>query len=182
MELFYSLLELDENDDLHLSRLLILLRAFSGRNNLKTIDGLTKLAKLDFLLRYPVYLDRAIEKWVKKDRPNVNIQDYERKSIESSMVRFRYGPWDFRYRRLLNILVAKGLVRVNSDGKTIQIGLTSSGLEMANELASSNIFSDFSERASILKKHFDWKARTLMERIYETFPEIATLRYGEPIE
>lgn len=182
MSLFYSLLELDENDDLHLSRLLILLKAFSGKSKNKTIDGLTKLAKLDFLLRYPVYLERAIQKWVETSQPDIKIKDYERKSIESSMVRYRYGPWDFRYRRFINILVAKGLVHVESNGKTIQIGLTSLGLEIASEIASTDAFQDFSDRAAILKKHFDWKARTLMERVYETFPEISTLRYGEPIE
>jgi hypothetical protein len=182
MNLFYSLIELDENDDLHLSRLLVLLRAFSGRSKNKKIEGLTKLAKLDFLLRYPVYLERYIQKWIETSRPDIKIKDFERKSIESSMIRFRYGPWDFRYRRFINILVAKGLVCVECDGKTIQIGLTELGLEISDEISKMEAFQDFSERAAILKKHFDWKARTLMERVYETFPEISSLRYGDQIK
>lgn len=60
MNLFLILADLEENDNLHLARLLVLLKAFSGRDGTKTIDGLTKLAKLDFFLRYPTYLERAL--------------------------------------------------------------------------------------------------------------------------
>jgi hypothetical protein len=50
---------LEGDDSLHLGRLLVLLEAFGGRRGDQPIEGLTKLAKLDFLLRYPVYLERA---------------------------------------------------------------------------------------------------------------------------
>lgn len=43
------------------------------------------------------------------------------------MVRYRYGPWDHRYRRFLNVLVARGLMKVRTDGRTVQIDLTAMG-------------------------------------------------------
>jgi hypothetical protein len=103
-----------------------MLEAFGGRRGDQPIEGLTKLAKLDFLLRYPVYLERAL---VARDAPEAaaQVEDYERNSVEAHMVRFRYGPWDHRYRRFLNILVGKGLAAVRVEGRTITIQLTRSG-------------------------------------------------------
>ena len=181
MNILTTLSILDNNDPLHMSRLLVLLGAFAQNKEESAIEGLTKLAKLDFLLRYPVFLERAL---IKKNASlkNLNVIEHERKSVESAMVRFRYGPWDFRYRRLINILVAKGLAYVSIRGKTIQIGLTKNGIETAETLSGQEEFQDIAQRAIILKKYFDLKATTLMKFIYETFPEIGTLRLGEEIE
>lgn len=35
------------------------------------------------------------------------------------MIRFRYGPWDDRYRRWIGILVAKGLAETSLKGHTV---------------------------------------------------------------
>ena len=43
--------DLEEMDELHMARILLLLRAFGGKNGTEPFDGLTKLAKLDFFLR-----------------------------------------------------------------------------------------------------------------------------------
>ena len=56
MDLMRTCVELERNDDLHTARLLILLDVFAGQDGTQTVDGLTKLAKLDFLLRYPANL------------------------------------------------------------------------------------------------------------------------------
>ena len=180
MNLFYILADLENNDDLHEGRLLVLLSIFVGRKGNNTINGLTKLAKLDFLLRYPVFLERALRKL---NQPvAVDIAEHERISVESTMVRYRYGPWDFRYRRFINLLVAKGLVTVNVQGRTIHIGLTDSGLNVAKRLSEDNAYHDLANRSRLLKKHFDWPPTKLMKFIYATFPEIVTLRLGEEIE
>lgn len=55
------LANLDENPVLHEARLLLLLLAFAGDDNSGSIDGIAKLAKLDFLLRYPTLLKKALE-------------------------------------------------------------------------------------------------------------------------
>ena len=104
MNVFRALSDLEANDHVHLGRLLILLGAFSGDDGTETVEGLTKLAKLDFLLRYPTYLERALRQRNKSTR-RVEVAEHERLSVESSMVRFRYGPWDFRYRRFINLLI-----------------------------------------------------------------------------
>jgi hypothetical protein len=181
MSLLRTLSSLEENDSIHTGRLLILLSAFATEDGRGKIEGLTKLAKLDFLLRYPVCFERALTAKGITIRELI-ISDYERESVESSMVRYRYGPWDFRYRRFINILVAKSLAWVNVDGRTIEIGLTKNGIETSKALGSQSAFIDISNRARILKKHFDNKGSHLMKFIYATFPEIGTLRLGEKIE
>lgn len=180
MNLLMTLSTLEDNDDLHLARILILLNAFADENGQGKVEGLTKLAKLDFLLRYPEYLERALI--VKNaSTKKLIIEDHERKSVESSMVRYRFGPWDFRYRRFLNILTAKGLVKVDVVGKAISISMTPSGLVVAKNLAEQDAFKNIAPRTHMLKSHFDVKATTLMRFIYDTFPEITSLRLGEEI-
>ena len=180
MNLLKTLSTLEESDNLHLGRILILANTFAGEDGTGKIEGLTKLAKLDFLLRYPQYLEKALVAR-KASTKKLIIEDHERKSIESSMVRYRFGPWDFRYRKFLNILVAKGLVKVETKGKTIMISMTSSGSEVAENLSQQDAFKDISSRTHILKTNFDIQATNLMRFIYDTFPEIASLRYGEEI-
>ena len=180
MNLLDTLSSLEENDNLHLGRILILINTFAGNSDTGKIEGLTKLAKLDFLLRYPQYLERALITKGSSTR-KLSIEDHERKSIESKMVRYRFGPWDFRYRKFLNILVAKGLVKVETKGKTILIGITTTGNKVATELAKQDAFIDISIRTQILKTNFNVQATTLMRFIYDTFPEIVSFRMGEEI-
>ena len=122
MDLVRSLAELEQAPELHEARLLLLLGYFAGNDGTGRIQGLTKLAKLDFLLRYPVMLERALEA-KRLSAASVEIEPHERTSVESRMVRYRFGPWDHRYRMLLNILIAKDLVTVSIEGRTISIGL-----------------------------------------------------------
>jgi hypothetical protein len=182
MNLFFILSDLENNDELHEARLLVLLGAFVGKKGVRRLNGLTKLAKLDFLLRYPVFLERALRTISGANSEDVDVLDYERQSVESSMVRYRYGPWDFRYRRFINILIAKGLVVVEVQGRTIHIGLTDAGLAVAQQLVKDEAHNDIANRSRLLKKHFDWAPTRLMKFIYATFPEIGTLRLGEEIE
>ena len=94
------------------------------------------------------------------------------------MVRYRFGPWDHRYRAFLNILVAKGLLSVSVEGRKVVISLTEPGRQRATELADSPSFEQYARRSSLLKRHFDLTATNLMRFIYETFPEILSLRSG----
>lgn len=179
MDLVKAISELDAEPDLHAARLLILISAFSSTDQ-GTVEGLTKPAKLDFLLRYPVMLERAL---VAKNRPtrDVRLEDYERLSVESQMVRYRYGPWDHRYREFLNILIGKGLVTVRVEGRRIVISLTDRGKDMAIELSDNPAFQDYARRSTLLKRHFDIMGTSLMKFIYDTFPEVVSLRSNEKI-
>ncbi len=180
MDLVETIAQLDGDPDLHAARLLVLLSAFSGTGQQDAVEGLTKLAKLDFLLRYPVMLERALKAKGQSTR-DVHLGDHERLSVESEMVRYRFGPWDHRYREFLNILVGKGLVAVSVEGRKVVIGLTERGHTLALELSASPEFQDYARRSSLLKRHFDVQATTLMRFIYETFPEVVTLRSNERI-
>jgi hypothetical protein len=78
---------LEENEPLHLARLLLLLRAFI-KDEQSAIEGITKLAKLDFLLRYPTYFEAALVARGVKPR-KVALPEFERNTIEASMVRYK---------------------------------------------------------------------------------------------
>jgi len=180
MPLFESTVALESSDAFHMSRLLLLIDTFSGHDHTGSVQGITKLAKLDFLLRYPANLERALlAKGINKDLAAV--KDFERHNVESTMVRFRYGPWDFRYRRFLNLLVARGLIQLHVLGKTVHVGSTSKGHSVAISLAQAEEFGELLGRIRLLRTHFDLGGTTLMKFIYQTFPELTNLRYGAPI-
>ena len=61
MDFVETVANLDQSPELHAARLLVLLDAFAESGQDGAIEGLTKLAKLDFLLRYPVMLERALK-------------------------------------------------------------------------------------------------------------------------
>lgn len=172
---------LEGDDSLHLGRLLVLIDAFAGNAGNQKIKGLTKLAKLDFLLRYPAFLERAIRARG-SDGAKVNVEEFERNSIEARMVRFKYGPWDHRYRRFLNTLAARGLIEVYTEGRTVIIRPTERGREAADMLKAELEYAGIRQRATLLKRHLNLTATTLMEFIYEHFPEVASLRIGETID
>ncbi|MFC7367459.1 hypothetical protein [Vreelandella zhaodongensis] len=180
MDLVNFIAQLDEEPELHAIRLLILISAFSDSNHSSSIGGFTKLAKLDFLLRYPVMLERALEAKGSSVK-SVEIKEHELNSVESQMVRYRFGPWDHKYRGLLNILVAKSLVEINVEGRKVLISLTDAGENLALELREMEEFKDYARRSDILKRNFDLKATNLMNFIYKNFPEVISLRSNQRI-
>lgn len=173
---------LEGDDALHLGRILVLLRAFAGRSGNQPVEGLTKLAKLDFLLRYPTYLERALVAKGAKQQDQPEVHEYERNSVEAHMVRYRYGPWDHRYRRFLNTLAGLGLVQIHAERRTIIISLTPAGVRSADALTHDASYENMTARAALLKKHFNIGATNLMEFIYRTFPEVVSLKLGDTIE
>jgi len=179
-DLFGILASLEKDEHLHLGRLLLLIFVFSGEDNKSEIEGLTKLAKLDFLLRYPTYLERALTikgRKMTKSPP----QDYERLSVEAKMVRFKYGPWDFRYRRFINTLIGMGQIYMRRDGRAYFLGITNFGVETANRLSTEGRLLDLVERSKTIKSNFNISGTNLMKFIYESFPEIGSLQYGKQI-
>src|SRR3954467_8219376 len=154
MDIVKAVAALDAAPGLHLARILLLLNAFSKEDDEGSIEGLTKLAKLDFLLRYPVMLDRALQAKGKSTR-EVQLEDHERQSVESEMVRYRFGPWDHRYREILNILVAKGLLKISIEGNTVVVTETELGREQAQKIAENEFFMPYVKRARVIKRNFD---------------------------
>src|SRR6266487_3413996 len=93
------------------ARLLLLISAFTRPTH--GLQGRTKLAKLDFLLRYPEFFRRAL---AARGRPIPDAPEPEENNIERRMVRYRYGPWDPAYFALLGSLLARGLIETVPTG------------------------------------------------------------------
>lgn len=171
----------EKSDELHMARLLLLVsRADRGKG--KSVEGIMKLAKLDFLLRYPNCLERVLQK-TKGDIESASIQSFERETVETKMIRFKYGPWDARYRRWIGLLVAKGLVTTGVIGNTVHVKITDLGKKVAAQLSELDEFRVVDIRCRlILDAVGSLSATRLKEFIYETFPEILDRKWGEEIE
>lgn len=182
LELIKAVSRAENTDELHLSRLLLLLSAKDKRSaKIRTVEGITKLAKFDFLLRYPNCLERALVA-DRKNPAQANIQPYERTTIETKMIRFRYGPWDKRYRRWISLLVARGLATTFVKGRTVHIGLTDRGRQVAQELAQMDDFLAISQRSELIIKYFNkYSATNIKNFIYEVFPELENMKWGDEI-
>lgn len=169
----------DPETDYHIGRLVLLLQAVAGRS--RKLDGLTKLAKLDFLLRYPVFLERLLQRdgiaWPGALEPTAA----ERLAVESTMIRYRYGPWDHRYYPLIGVLLATELAeRVPARGR-IALRLTPKGMEVAAALAEDSTWEVVAGRARLLAKHYNKAGSALKRRIYAELPEVVDRPWAEEI-
>jgi len=178
---------IERSDDFNEARLLLLLRAVgTEENRASAIDGIMKLAKMDFLLRYPEALGRALE-CIGRTSPEARIAgrqipDQEKQTIEAKMIRFRYGPWDWGYRRWLRIMMAKGLALLYRRGATVKIELTEKGKRVAETLATLPEFKTLVERARAVNLAIgSMQATESKEFIYKIVPELNGLKWGEEI-
>lgn len=160
----------DDVLEFHAARLLLLLKVcgVSGR-----IDGLTKLAKMDFFVRYPDFFDVARrEAESQRSESTASETESDMASTESAMVRHHYGPWDKRYYQLLAMLEAKRLIAVTKEGNTYRISLTEFGADRAKELATKKSFEPLVERMKGVKAVFGRKTGVYLKNlIYRLFDE-----------
>jgi hypothetical protein len=158
------------------ARLLLLISEFSSGTR-EGVAGRTKLAKLDFLLRYPAYFERALAVRV----PDVRAPDSgdESNNIETPMVRFRYGPWDPAYFALLGALIGRRLIVVVPGARGLAYRATDQGKILAEQLAQNDAWSQTAERVVLLRRHFDLAGTTLKNFIYREFPEVVGAQWGE---
>jgi hypothetical protein len=160
----------DDIVEFHAARLLLLLSlcGTSGR-----IDGLTKMAKLDFFARYPEFF--AVAKSAtesKNDKQQLAIPSVPTDAVESAMVRHHYGPWDKRYYHVLAHLEARGLIEVSKKGKAYRIVLTAPGRERAKLLAERPSFAVLASRMRDLKKTLGGRSGTSLKNlVYQLFEE-----------
>ncbi|MED1948705.1 MULTISPECIES: hypothetical protein [Brevibacillus] len=162
----------DDDYDFHAYRILLLLRICGTKRDgffsNPTIYGRRKFSFFDFLIRYPFYLMKAIDKSNKKYLASyINLNDYEKKMAFSPMIRYIRGPWDHRYDSIFNYMISKKLIDVKYDyfsksQKAFLISLTPLGAEKADE---------------IVEVEKEWKMR--METINKIFPSNATNDYIE---
>lgn len=164
----------DDLVEFHAARILLLHRVCGIRNR---IDGLTKLAKLDFFARYPAFFAEACRAQRQPIPPIVD-------GLEAPMVRHHYGPWDKRYYHVLALLEGAELltVRPQTNG-SYQFSLTSAGVDRADLLRKSPAYSTLVDQMVHIKKVFGNKSGDAIKRfIYDQFDrEVAQRLLGETI-
>lgn len=178
-----------ENIAYHAARLLLLI-SYCGKPRsprsalLPAIEGRTLLAKLDFFLRYPNYLMRAAE-ILKMRITNETIgvaEDRNTQSVESRMVRYRYGPWDHVYYLALAYLVGKQLIVIETLRGADVFRLTAQGRDVSDLLSKDEAYQDLVRRAETIYKLFNkFSGNRLKDFIYDNFPEVVSRKLGEAI-
>jgi hypothetical protein len=170
----------DDIVEFHAARLLLLLSVcgVSGR-----IDGLTKMAKLDFFTRYPDFFEVARAAIVPADVVAESERTESDDAVESAMVRHHYGPWDKRYYHVLAHLEAKRLITVTKEGSSYRIALADLGRNHAKVLATRPSFAPLVERMREVKKTFGSKSgaflKDLIYRVFDT--EVGRRPMGQEI-
>lgn len=169
-------LNADQIIEFHAARLLLLI-LLCGRN--QQISGLTKLAKLDFFVRYPAFFNRVLSK--NDSRLEVDIEGLG--SNESAMIRHHYGPWDPRYYQVLAYLEGRDLIVVNKEEKAFIFSLTSQGSSIAKRFAEDGAFEQITTHMKRVGGEFGKKTgHWLKNLIYRVFAEeVAELEKGEVI-
>ncbi|MFP8962584.1 hypothetical protein ACLIYP_18800 [Streptomyces nanhaiensis] len=158
------------------ARLLLLIDVFSETKRSKGIEGRMKLAKLDFLLRYPGHFKKLLA--VRRPGAEVGEDPWLTGAIEQSMIRYRYGPWDPAYYALLGALTGKGLIEPKHEDAIATYRTTAAGHEVARALAETESWRPVRDRARLLRQHFDLSGTKLKDLIYETFPDIVEADWG----
>lgn len=164
----------DDIIEFHAARLLLLLGLCGVGDR---IDGLTKLAKLDFFVRYPQFFNKACA------AAGEQVHSASA-SVESSMIRHHYGPWDHRYYEVLAYLRSRGLIQITKEGNTYKFKLTPVGKQRMRQLAQEPAYNELCEQMRRVKTAFGNKAgSTLKNLIYSIFQrEVAQKSLGEVIE
>jgi hypothetical protein len=153
----------DDVLEFHAGRLVLLLATCGGTAG--AINGLTKMAKLDFFVRYPDFFEAVRHK---DDQPSRRRSEV----VESAMVRHHYGPWDKRYYHVLAFLEARDLIAVKKSAKSYRIGLTRLGKAAARQLAAAPAFTALHHTMQEVAESFgDKNGNQLKNMIYETFRE-----------
>jgi hypothetical protein len=163
----------DDVTEFHAARLLLLLKNCGVSSR---IEGLTKLAKLDFLVRYPDFFTKIAKHLGSDTTPATT-------DVESHMVRHHYGPWDKRYYQILPFLEARELIDVTKEDGTYIFSLTGRGKALVAQLTKRVEFSALIQQMKQVKQLVGSKTGSKLKcLIYEVFnEEVAAKPLGEVI-
>jgi len=174
-------LSADDVLEFHAARILLLLHVCGKAGR---IDGLTKMAKLDFFARYPDFFEVArMATEQQKSGSSAEGRQYATGPVESAMVRHHYGPWDKRYYHVLAYLESRGLVFVVKNKNSFEIILSPLGLERAQVLSGLGSFAPMVDRLRTVKKTFGSRTGNALKKlIYQLFEnEVGKRPLGEEI-
>lgn len=175
---------LDDNVPAHVTRLILLIN-FAGRPVVSpAIIGRTKLANLDFFVRYPLFLEKAVnilgsEAFIAEFQELV----FSSQSIDSHMIRYKYGPWDNRYYNILAYMVGKQLLVIKPKSNADVYSLTNQGIKLLEQLVTRHEFSNTIKRCQIVGQLFETKSGTeIKDFIYRHFPEVVHTPHNQLIQ
>lgn len=157
----------DDVLEFHVARMLLLFKLCGVKAG---IDGLTKMAKLDFFVRYPGFFSRACQ--------TAGVEAGETTGVvESRMARHHYGPWDKRYYHLLAYLRSTGLLTVSKEGSTYQLRLTEEGLAVATKIEQEPAFEGLCRQMKSVKQAFGSRSGSALKKlVYRTFDQEVAFR------
>jgi hypothetical protein len=168
----------------HQMRVLLLVAAVAAsEGHGRKLDGLTKLAKLDFMVRYPALAPRVLDGLDATDRRLHALHDGDDTDVEAPMIRYKYGPWDDRYYPVIGALVGRGLLRyVKGRRGSVALTPTPAGRRLAADLAASEQWRDISDRCwSIAEAAGGLTGTALKDLIYQRLPELMDRPHGQVI-
>ena len=174
-----------EEINYHSARLMLLIAYCGSPKNSPKIKGRTLLAKLDFFIRYPAFLEKAAFIQTGKSLDELTgqvITEEEKNNIETRMIRYKYGPWDNLYYQVLIYLLSKNLITIEIEKEVELFGLTDAGQQIVAVLTNNLSFEQIILRAKVLKKIFQGQTGSSVKTfIYDNFPEIVSLPLGKEI-
>lgn len=179
---------LEGNIAVRAARILLLLKYCSDEGKSEAvITGLTRLAKLDFFLRYPKHLVQAIETVIDDHLLRETFlagipQEEAILMFNKLMTRHHFGPWDHNYYNVFAFLTSKGLISVSRQDSTYVFRLENLGYKALMALELSGEFKGYTKTARVLGKVFgDYLGSQLKHFIYEHFTDIANAKLGETL-
>jgi hypothetical protein len=170
----------------HQARVLLLIDAVAAaRGHQGKVDGLTKLAKLDFLLRYPALAPVVLDALSPAD-PRLGLHEEETgdpANVEAPMIRYKYGPWDDRYYAVIGALVSRNLLRyVGGRRGSVALAPTPTGRAFAAQLAAADEWSEIADRSNaIAESSAGLSGNALKDLIYQRLGSLMDRKYGEVI-
>lgn len=156
----------------HQARVLLLVQAVSADpGRARKLDGLTKLAKLDFLVRYPALAVTVLDA-MPDTEPRMHRTSDEVAApteVEDPMTRYKYGPWDDRYYPVVGALVSRGLLKyVKGRRGSVALAPTPAGTALAADLTHMPLWETTADRcAAIAEASAGMTGNAVKELIYE---------------
>lgn len=175
-------------DDLayHQMRVLLLIDAVSQiKGNAGKLDGLTKLAKLDFLVRYPSLAQRVLDKFTPEGTKFALANRAEQvwSGVEAPMIRYKYGPWDNRYYPIIGALVGRGLARYTVGRRgSVALATTPTGRRLSQGLKNSNEWRLIAQQCeAVAQAAAGLTGNALKDLVYARLPELMDRPHREVI-
>lgn len=175
-------------DDLayHQTRVLLLVNAIAAEpGHQRKVDGLTKLAKLDFLVRYPALAPHVLDGLDEVDR-RLHVTSEDRNDptdVEAPMTRYKYGPWDDRYYPVIGALVGRGLLRYTRGRRgSVALAPTAQGRRLAGEIAAGPLWREVWDRCTaVAEASGGMTGNALKELVYTRLADLMDRPHREVI-